>query len=221
MKIKDFVRISPADLAKMTKEELTKINRSGANFSNRRIAGLIAAGGSVSPAFQGLPKSVRDTQKFTINPEASKARMIAMIQSQQTYLKARYSKGGDWRKVSAEIEKQFGRSYVDYKYTTSGDIIPAKLAKATNTKAYTRRQIKKFWNVFHKLQEARPGLFVSHYEKIEMVDKISEYFFDYRNTTEEKALQILELKLNADNKASEKKLQAEIQAILSGKHKSF
>ena len=221
MKIKEFVKISPADLAKLSNEELTKINRTGANLSNRRLSGLIAAGGTTSPAFQGLPRSVRDTQRFNVDPKASRNKMIAMIQSQQTYLKAGYSKGGDWRKVSAKIEKQFGRTYVKYKYTTEGDLIPAAVAKRLNKKSYTRRQIKKFWNVFHKLQEAKPGLFVSYYAKQEMVEKISDWFYDQRNDSEDDILKDLEKKVDADVKKAEEEKRKEIEAIRSGKHKSF
>lgn len=221
MKIKEFVKISPADLAKMSNEDLLRINKAGANLSNRRLSGLIAAGGTASPAFQGLPKSVRDTQRFTVDAKASHNKMIAMIQSQQTYLKAGYSKGGDWRKVSAKIEKQYGRTYTKYKYTTEGNLVPAAVAKRLNKKAYTRGQIKKFWNVFHKLQEAKPGLFVSFYQKQEMVEKISEWFYDQRNDSEDDILKDLEKKVDADVKKAEEEKRAEIQAIRSGKHKSF
>lgn len=221
MKIKDFVRISPADLAKKTTEELTKINRTGANLSNRRLSGLIAAGGTVSPAFQGLPKSVRETQRFNADYTASRNRMIAMIQSQQTYLKAAYSTGGDWRKVSAKIEKEYGRTYTRYKYTTDKRVIPAAVADRTNVQAYTRTQIKKFWKVFHKLQEAKPALFVSDYQKIEMVDKISNWFYSQRNDSEANILKDLEKKIDADVRKAEEEQRAEIQAIRSGKHKSF
>ena len=221
MKIKEFVRISPADLARLSNADLQKINRTGANLSNRRLSGLIAAGGTASPAFQGLPKSVRDTQRFNADYTASRNRMIAMIQSQQTYLKAGYSTGGDWRKVSAKIEKEFGRTYTKYKYSTDGKIIPAAVAKRTGEQTYTRSQIKKFWKVFHKLQEAKPALFVSNYQKAEMVDKISNWFYSQRNDSESNILKDLEKKIDADVRKAEEEQQAEIQAIRSGKHKSF
>lgn len=221
MKIKDFVKISPADLAKLSDEDLTRINRTGANFSNRRLSGLIAAGGTASPAFQGLPKSVRDTQRFTVDAKASRNKMIAMIQSQQTYLKAGYSRGGEWRKVSAKIEKQYGRTYAKYKYTTEGKIIPAAVAKRSDKPTFTRGQIKKFWNVFHKLQEAKPGLFVSNYQKQEMVEKISNWFYEQRNKSEDNILKDLEKKIDADIRKAEEEKRAEIEAIRSGKHKSF
>lgn len=221
MKIKEFVKISPADLAKLSDEDLTRINRTGANLSNRRLSGLIAAGGTASPAFQGLPKSVRDTQRFTVDAKASRNKMIAMIQSQQTYLKAGYSTGGDWRKVSAKIEKQYGRTYAKYKYTTEGKIIPAAVAKRADKPTFTRGQIKKFWNVFHKLQEAKPGLFVSNYQKQEMVEKISNWFYEQRNKSEDNILKDLEKKIDADVRKAEEEKRAEIEAIRSGKHKSF
>lgn len=221
MKIKEFVKISPADLAKLSDEDLTRINRTGANFSNRRLSGLIKAGGTASPAFQGLPKSVRDTQRFTVDAKASRNKMIAMIQSQQTYLKAGYSTGGDWRKVSAKIEKQYGRTYAKYKYTTEGKIIPAAVAKRLDKPTFTRGQIKKFWNVFHKLQEAKPGLFVSNYQKQEMVEKISNWFYEQRNKSEDNILKDLEQKIDADVRKAEEEKRAEIEAIRSGKHKTF
>lgn len=221
MKIKEFVKISPADLAKMSNEDLLRINKTGANLSNRRLSGLIAAGGTVSPAFQGLPKSVRDTQRFNVDPNASRNRIIAMIQSQQTYLKAGYSKGGDWRKVSAKIEKQYGRTYTKYRYTVGGKIIPEAVAKRTETPTFTRNQIKKFWNVFHKLQQARPELFASYYDKKNMLDKVSNWFKENRNKKEDEIVKDLEGKLNVDISKAEEEKRAEIEAIRSGKHKSF
>lgn len=221
MKIKEFVKISPADLARMSDADLLKINRAGANLSNRRLSGLIAAGGSASPAFQSLPKSVRDTQRFEA-VAASRGKMIAMIQSQQVYLKSAYSTGGDWRKVSAKIEKQYGRSYTRYRYTIDGEIIPEAVAKKQNIPTFTRGTIKKFWNVFHKLQEARPEMFVSKYDKQAVFDKITEYIKERKGTiSENQALRELESAINADIRSAEQQQQAEIQAIRSGKHKSF
>ena len=221
MKIKEFVKISPADLAKMSNEDLLRINKTGANLSNRRLSGLIAAGGTVSPAFQGLPKSVRNTQRFNVDPNASRNRIIAMIQSQQTYLKAGYSTGSDWRKVSAKIEKQYGRTYTKYRYTVGGKIIPEAVAKRTETPTFTRNQIKKFWNVFHKLQQARPELFASYYDKKNMLDKVSNWFKENRNKKEDEIVKDLEGKLNVDISKAEEEKRAEIEAIRSGKHKSF
>ena len=221
MKIKEFVKISPADLAKMSNEDLLRINKAGANLSNRRLSGLIAAGGTASPAFQGLPKSVRDTQRFTVDAKASHNKMIAMIQSQQTYLKAGYSKGGDWRKVSAKIEKQYGRTYTRYRYTVGGEIVPEAVAKKAEMPTFTRNQIKKFWNVFHKLQQARPELFASYYDKKNMLDKVSNWFKENRTKKEDEIVKDLEGKLNADISKAEEEKRAEIEAIRSGKHKSF
>ena len=221
MKIKEFVKISPADLARLSNEDLLRINKTGANLSNRRLSGLIAAGGTVSPAFQGLPKSVRDTQRFNVDPDASRNRMIAMIQSQQTYLKAGYSKGGDWRKVSAKIEKQYGRTYTRYRYTVGGEIVPEAVAKKAEMPTFTRNQIKKFWNVFHKLQQARPELFASYYDKKNMLDKVSNWFKENRTKKEDEIVKDLEGKLNANISKAEEEKRAEIEAIRSGKHKSF
>ena len=222
MKIKEFVKISPADLARLSDADLMKINKAGANLSNRRLSGLIAAGGSASPAFRSLPKSVRDTQRFDVSGAASRSKMIAMIQSQQIYLKSAYSTGGDWRKVSAKIEKEYGRQYTRYRYTIDGGIVPEAVAKKQNIPTFTRGQIKKFWNVFHKLQEARPEMFVSKYDKQAVFDKISGYFREKKgNVSENEALQELEKSINADIRSAEQQQQAEIKAIRSGKHKSF
>ena len=221
MKIKEFVKISPSDLARLSNDDLLKINNAGANLSNRRLSGLIAAGGTVSPAFQGLPKSVRDTQKFNVDPNASRNRMIAMIQSQQIYLKSGYSTGTDWRKMSAKIEKEYGRTYAKYRYTIEGGIIPEAKAKKSDIPTFTRSQIKKFWNVFHKLQEARPEMFTSVYDKQAVFSKISAYFKEKRNVNENEALKALESEINADIKRAEEEKRAELEAIRSGKHKSF
>lgn len=222
MTIKDFVKISPADLARLSNDDLMRINRAGANLANRRLSGLIKAGGSASPAFQSLPKSVRDTQKFTVDPKQSKNKMIAMIQSQQSYLKSGYSTGSDWRKVNAAIEKQYGRTYTRYRYTLNGDLVPEAKSKTLDVPTFTKGQIKRFWNIFHKLQQARPEMFVSRYDKEAVFNSIAVYFKERKGTvSENEALKDLENKINEDIKQSEAEQQAEIAAIRSGKHRSF
>lgn len=216
MKIKEFVRISPDDLAAMTKAELQKIAKQGATYSNRRIAGLVNAGGSYSPAFASLPASVRKTQKFTVPEKANKDRMIRLIQSQQIYLRSKYSTGKEWSKVSAKIEKEYGRTYTNYRYTVSGDIMPVSKAKKLNIPTLSRKQINTFWQVFHKYQELYPEIFVSKYDAQGVYDKIVDILKETPNVSADKALQYLKAGSKKAYEQAEAERNKALESIRSG-----
>ena len=222
MKIKEFTNVSPADLAKMSREDLQKLARNGATLSNRRLSGLIKAGGAYSPAFQSLPASVRKQEKFTVKKSASKSQTIALIQSQQVYLKSKYSTGGEWGKVSAKIEKEYGRTYTHYRYTIDGKVIPESVAKRRNVPTMTRRQIIKFWEIFHKMQEKQPAKFVSgQYNRELTFDSISQMFKENPNITVDDALKELEKKAKEEYEQQRAKDVETIAAIRRGNKKSF
>ncbi len=222
MKIKEFTNVSPADLAKMSRDDLLRLARNGAALSNRRLSGLIKAGGAYSPAFQGLPASVRKQEKFTVKKSASKAQTIALIQSQQVYLRSKASTGGEWAKVSAKIEKEYGRTYARYRYTIDGKIIPESVAKRQNVPTLTRRQINKFWEIFHKMQQSQPAKFVSgNYNRELTFDTISDIFKENPNVSVDSALKTLEERANAEYEEQRKQDVETINRIRKGNGKTF
>lgn len=221
MKIKDFINISPADLARMSKEDLRRLSASGASIANRRISSLVASGGQISPAYVALPAQVRKTQKFTTPRNMSKNKLIAQIQSQQGFVKSKFSTGREWAKVENQILQEYGRTYKSYRYTIDGRVIPASVAKREGITAFTRNQIFRFWDIFHKMQEAHPEMFTGQYDRDYTFDTITAIIKENPNLSADRALQILEERLNTDYAASIEQTNEEIKNIRSGKHSTF
>lgn len=153
MTIQDFLRVDSLTLSRLTDQELKAIATGGRKIANERIKRLRDAEMTSSPAYQALPAKVKKAGGFR-TAKVDRSSLLKQIQQEQQFVRGRTSTITGWKKeqlrATDKVNQIRSPSKVRYGYDEMGNLI---ILKRGEKSALTVKQVNKFWDVFHKMQE--------------------------------------------------------------------
>lgn len=152
MTINDFLKVDSLTISRLTDAELKEIATGGRKIANQRIMRLKDAKMTSAPAYQALPSAVKKAGGFKTR-DVSRDALINQIQQEQQFIRGRTSTVKGWKTVQTQAAKKADQTIkgrARYGYNEAGQLINLKPGQKS---MLTAKQVNKYWDVFHKMQQ--------------------------------------------------------------------
>lgn len=222
MTIEEIMVYDANILARLSDKDLRAIAAGGRKIANQRLQRLKTANITDSPALKSLPAAVRQSGFATRGK--NRAALIATIQQEQAFIRARTSTKKGWEELKRKVADKANQSVqgakrkgkARYGYDETGNLV---LLKRGQKSAMTVRQVNLFWDLFDKVREDphRSGSLAS--------TQVYEVLYNLIKQHPRSGLNSLEQKLPVDMKVAyldiQKQKEKEVEDIMSGGGTTF
>lgn len=152
MTINDFLKVDSLTISRLTDAELKEIATGGRKIANQRIMRLKDAKMTSAPAYQALPSAVKKAGGFRTK-DVSRAALISQIQQEQQFIRGKTSTVKGWKGIQQQTAKKAEtviKGRARFGYNEAGQLINLKPGQKS---MLTAKQVNKYWDVFHKMQQ--------------------------------------------------------------------